>query len=216
LGNGAVAGKDGDVALGGGAVADRGAQSYAGKYSEAQNKSAGTVSVGSSGAERTLSNLADGREATDAVNLRQLDGALKQANAYTDKRLQDVAGNVLHVGDQLTALDERMTGIEGDVTNIGNGAAGMFQTSQEVKATRRRAARAPWPRVRTAPRSAMARRRPAREPRRWATAARRRAVMPWRWARGLSPTATTRFRSARPEPNARSRTWPAALREPTR
>jgi autotransporter adhesin len=136
LGNGAVAGKDGDVALGGGAVADRGAQSYAGKYSEAQNKSAGTVSVGSSGAERTLSNLADGREATDAVNLRQLDGALKQANAYTDKRLQDVAGNVLHVGDQLTALDERMTGIEGDVTNIGNGAAGMFQTSQEVKAAK--------------------------------------------------------------------------------
>jgi autotransporter adhesin len=136
LGNGAVAGKDGDVALGGGAVADRGAQSYAGKYSEAQNKSAGTVSVGSSGAERTLSNLADGREATDAVNLRQLDGALKQANAYTDKRLQDVAGNVLHVGDQLTALDERMTGIEGDVTNIGNGAAGMFQTTQEVKAAK--------------------------------------------------------------------------------
>ena len=136
LGNGAVAGKDGDVALGGGAVADRGAQSYAGKYSEAQNKSAGTVSVGSSGAERTLSNLADGREATDAVNLRQLDGALKQANDYTDKRLQDVAGNVLQVGDQLTALDERMTGIEGDVTNIGNGAAGMFQTSQEVKAAK--------------------------------------------------------------------------------
>ncbi len=134
LGNGATAGKDGDVALGAGAVADRGAETYAGKYSDAQNKSAGTVSVGASGAERTLSNLADGCEATDAVNLRQLDGALKQANDYTDKRIQDVAGNVLQVGDQLTKLDERMTGVEDDVANIGNGAAGMFQTSQEAKA----------------------------------------------------------------------------------
>ncbi|HEY9269365.1 YadA-like family protein, partial [Achromobacter sp.] len=136
LGNGAAAGKEGDVALGAGAVADRGAESYTGKYSDAQNQSVGTVSVGTSGAERTLSNLADGREATDAVNLRQLDGALKQANDYTDKRLQDVAGNVLQVGDQLTALDERVAGVEGDVTNISNGAAGMFQTSQEEKAAK--------------------------------------------------------------------------------
>ncbi len=134
LGDGATAGKDGDVALGAGAVADRGAETYAGKYSDVQNKSAGTVSVGASGSERTLSNLADGRQATDAVNLRQLDGALKQANDYTDKRIQDVAGNVLQVGDQLTKLDERMTGVEDDVANIGNGAAGMFQTSQEAKA----------------------------------------------------------------------------------
>ncbi|WP_205736614.1 YadA-like family protein [Achromobacter xylosoxidans] len=136
LGNGAAAGKDGDVALGAGAVADRGAENYAGKYSDTQNKSVGTVSVGSSGAERTLSNLADGREATDGVNLRQLDGALKQANDYTDKRLQDVAGNVLQVGDQLTALDERVANVEGDVTSISNGAAGMFQTSQEEKAAK--------------------------------------------------------------------------------
>ena len=136
LGNGAAAGKDGDVALGAGAVADRGAENYAGKYSDTQNKSVGTVSVGSSGAERTLSNLADGREAMDGVNLRQLDGALKQANDYTDKRLQDVAGNVLQVGDQLTALDERVASVEGDVTSISNGAAGMFQTSQEEKAAK--------------------------------------------------------------------------------
>ncbi len=136
LGNGAAAGKEGDVALGAGAVADRGAESYTGKYSDAQNQSVGTVSVGASGAERTLSNLADGRAATDGVNLRQLDGALRQANDYTDKRLQEVAGNVLQVGDQLTALDERVAGVEGDVTNISNGAAGMFQTSQEEKAAK--------------------------------------------------------------------------------
>ncbi|ADP15777.1 YadA-like C-terminal domain protein 2 [Achromobacter xylosoxidans A8] len=136
LGNGAAAGKEGDVALGAGAVADRGAESYTGKYSDAKNQSVGTVSVGASGAERTLSNLADGRAATDGVNLRQLDGALRQANDYTDKRLQEVAGNVLQVGDQLTALDERVAGVEGDVTNISNGAAGMFQTSQEEKAAK--------------------------------------------------------------------------------
>ncbi|MDI9682714.1 hypothetical protein QM334_39030, partial [Burkholderia cenocepacia] len=69
VGNGAVAGKDGDVALGAGSVADRGAEQYAGKYSGAQNSTAGTVSVGAPGAERTVSNVADGREATDAVNV---------------------------------------------------------------------------------------------------------------------------------------------------
>ncbi|WP_447919168.1 YadA-like family protein [Achromobacter aegrifaciens] len=136
LGNGAAAGRDGDVALGAGAVADRGAENYAGRYSDTQNNSVGTVSVGSSGAERTLSNLADGREATDAVNLRQLDGALKQANDYTDKRLQDVAGNIVQVGDQLIELDARTAAVESDVANISNGAAGMFQTSQEAKATK--------------------------------------------------------------------------------
>ncbi|WP_200948980.1 YadA family autotransporter adhesin, partial [Frateuria sp. Soil773] len=112
LGNAAEARKDGDVALGAGAVADRGAESYTGKYSGAQNDSVGTVSVGNAGTgeTRTVSNVADGKEATDAVNLRQLDGAVAESKSYTDSRIGDV------------------------VNNINNGATGMFQVSQDHNA----------------------------------------------------------------------------------
>jgi len=130
MGNGAVAHKDGDVALGAGSVADRGAESYTGKYSGAQNDTVGTVSVGAPGAERTVSNVADGRNATDAVNVRQLEGAVKEANEYTDKRITEVAGSVVEVGDKIDKIDNRVTAVEGDVSNIKNGADGMFQVSQ--------------------------------------------------------------------------------------
>lgn len=90
LGNGAQASAAGSVAIGANAVASRGAESYVGAYTGVLNTSAGTVSIGSAGAARTLSNLADGRLATDAVNLRQLDGAVQQANAYTDTSIASV------------------------------------------------------------------------------------------------------------------------------
>ncbi|MFJ1209520.1 YadA-like family protein [Burkholderia pyrrocinia] len=131
VGNGAVANKDGDVALGAGSAADRGAEQYTGKYSGAQNSTAGTVSVGAPGAERTISNVADGREATDAVNVRQLDGAVKEAKDYTDQQVQKVAGDVVNVGDDVKNLGDRMTNVEGDVTSIRNGSGGMFQVSQD-------------------------------------------------------------------------------------
>ncbi|WP_304590089.1 YadA-like family protein [Burkholderia anthina] len=135
VGNGAVANKDGDVALGGGAVADRGSEHYTGKYSNAQNDTAGTVSVGSAGHERTISNVADGREATDAVNVRQLDGAVQEAKDwsknYTDESINKVAGDVVQVGDKLDKLGDRVTNVEGDVTKIKNGSGGMFQVSQD-------------------------------------------------------------------------------------
>nr|WP_208450089.1 YadA-like family protein [Burkholderia anthina] len=131
VGNGAVANKDGDVALGAGSVADRGAEKYKGKYSGADNTTAGTVSVGAPGAERTISNVADGREATDAVNVRQLDGAVEEAKQYTDDSIKKVAGDVVEVGDKLDKLGDRVTNVEGDVTNIKNGAGGMFQVSQD-------------------------------------------------------------------------------------
>ncbi|MDR0246461.1 MAG: YadA-like family protein [Burkholderia sp.] len=131
VGNGAVANKDGDVALGAGSAADRGAEQYTGKYSGAQNSTAGTVSVGAPGAERTVSNVADGREATDAVNVRQLDGAVEAAKDYTDQQVQKVAGDVVNVGDDVRKLGDRMTNVEGDVTSVKNGSGGMFQVSQD-------------------------------------------------------------------------------------
>ncbi|WP_266158398.1 YadA family autotransporter adhesin, partial [Dyella silvatica] len=107
LGAGATTSKNGDVALGAGSVADRGAQSYTGKYSNAANNAVGTVSVGTAGAERTLSNVADAQNATDAVNLRQLDGAVTTANQYTDTQITHITGG------------------------ITNGSTGMFQVSQD-------------------------------------------------------------------------------------
>lgn len=59
---------DDSIAIGSGAIADR----------------AGTVSVGSAGNERQITNVAAGTQATDAVNLSQLQSVLATANAYTD------------------------------------------------------------------------------------------------------------------------------------
>jgi trimeric autotransporter adhesin len=55
--------------------------------------------VGSAASQRQITNVADGTQATDAVNLRQLDLASANARAYTDSQisgmqnqLNDVAG----------------------------------------------------------------------------------------------------------------------------
>ncbi|MCP1065117.1 hypothetical protein M5G07_04330 [Serratia symbiotica] len=57
----------------------RGAETYTGQYSEASNQSVGTVSVGNAvmGETRIINNVADDQLANDAVNVRQLDGAVE-------------------------------------------------------------------------------------------------------------------------------------------
>ncbi|WP_449466370.1 ESPR-type extended signal peptide-containing protein [Stenotrophomonas humi] len=66
IGDGANASAAGSVALGAGAVADR----------------ANTVSVGAAGAERQITNVGDGSEATDAVNVRQLQASQQGTVRY--------------------------------------------------------------------------------------------------------------------------------------
>ena len=64
----------------------------------AQATRANTVSVGASGAERQITNVAAATHDTDAVNLRQASGiarqeagkALEQANRYTDSRISQL------------------------------------------------------------------------------------------------------------------------------
>ncbi|MBB4864078.1 autotransporter adhesin [Pseudomonas nitritireducens] len=127
VGEGAQASADGSVALGQGASDNgRGAESYAGKYSGADNASAGTLSVGNAETSqtRTISNLADGRAATDAVNLRQLDGAVAETKAYTDSKVDGMIGQM---GGSVTEVTERVTKVESDVANVQNGTDGMFQ-----------------------------------------------------------------------------------------
>lgn len=75
LGSGAAASAANSVALGAGSVADE----------------ADTVSVGSSNSRRRITNVASGVNASDAVNVGQLQSglnqALSQANSYTDNQI---------------------------------------------------------------------------------------------------------------------------------
>jgi autotransporter adhesin len=107
LGSGAQALQAGDVALGAGAIADMGAApAYTGKYSGVSNTIAGTVSLGAAGAERTVSNVADAQNATDAVNLRQLDGAVTQANLYTDQQIATINSGLTQGGSGMFQVDQ--------------------------------------------------------------------------------------------------------------
>ncbi|WP_275892379.1 YadA-like family protein [Pseudomonas sp. PDNC002] len=125
MGEGAAASADGSVALGkGSSDGGRGAETYAGAYSGASNTTAGTVSVGNAttGETRTISNVADGKEANDAVNMRQLDGAVAEAKQYTDDSISTLNTNVAN-------NDVRINAAETNISNIQNGTDGMFQVN---------------------------------------------------------------------------------------
>ena len=135
LGSGATATASGSVAIGSDASdAGRGAETYSGKYSGANNVTSGTVSVGNAttGATRTISNVADGNNATDAVNVRQLDGAVAEAKQYTDD-------SIANLGAETGQQGARITAVEGDVTNLKNGTDGMFQVNNSSAATKPKA-----------------------------------------------------------------------------
>nr|WP_315969266.1 YadA-like family protein [Pseudomonas chlororaphis] len=130
MGSGATASADGSVAVGSGSSDDgRGAETYSGKYSGASNATAGTVSVGNAttGQTRTVSNVADGKNANDAVNVRQLDGAVAEAKQYTDESIANLGTNA---GQQ----EGRISAVEDDVSNIKKGTDGMFQVNNSSAA----------------------------------------------------------------------------------
>ncbi|WP_228762853.1 YadA family autotransporter adhesin [Xylella fastidiosa] len=125
IGRNAVASADGSVALGDGAKdGARGAESYTGKYSGLQNNTVGTVSVGdaSKGETRTVSNVADAKEATDAVNLRQLDRVAQDANRYVDNKIESLSEGQTFV--KVNSVNNSATPIAAgvDATAIGVGA----------------------------------------------------------------------------------------------
>lgn len=132
VGDGAEASAKGSVALGQGSSDNgRGAEAaYTGKYSGATNDNVvGTVSVGNAatGETRTISNVADGKDANDAVNVRQLDGAVAESKAYTDDSIKGLNSSVADVDNRVTTIDNRVTKTEGDVSNLQNGTDGMIQ-----------------------------------------------------------------------------------------
>jgi X-X-X-Leu-X-X-Gly heptad repeat protein len=107
------------VALGYASVADR----------------ANSVSVGSAGAERQITNVADGTGATDAVNLRQLQGGMGQAvdvaNAYTDVRFNLLSSGLRDLrrdAEGGTAASMAMAGIP-QFSEAGTGTLGVGMSS---------------------------------------------------------------------------------------
>ncbi|WP_236201067.1 YadA-like family protein [Pseudomonas pseudonitroreducens] len=127
LGADAEASAKGSIALGQGASDNgRGAESYSGKYSGADNATVGTVSIGNAatGETRALANVADGKAATDAVNLRQLDGAVAESKSYTDSKVSGITDGM---AASVAQVDNRVSKVEADVSNVQNGTDGMFQ-----------------------------------------------------------------------------------------
>ncbi|WP_330211334.1 YadA-like family protein [Pseudomonas sp. AM4(2022)] len=132
IGDGAKATAAGSVAIGKGASDDqRGTETYTGKYSNASNTTAGVVSVGNAttGETRVLSNVADGSRATDAVNVRQLDGAVAESKAYTDTSLNQIQGSIKNVDGAIANVTSSVTKVEAAVTSVQNGTSGAFQVN---------------------------------------------------------------------------------------
>ncbi|WP_269465165.1 YadA-like family protein [Halomonas huangheensis] len=120
IGAGATASEAGSVALGAASTTDAvvgtaGTTIGGQTYTFAGAAPIGTLSVGTAGAERTITHVAAGRisaDSTDAVNGSQL-YATNQAVESIDNRVGDVEGDVSVLGD-------RVTNVEGDVSNISN------------------------------------------------------------------------------------------------
>jgi autotransporter adhesin len=91
IGAGSTATGDNSVAIGAGSVAS----------------TANSVSVGSVGHERTITNVAPGVNATDAVNLGQLNEAIETAKnwskSYVDQRFQTVNRELNRIGNRANA-----------------------------------------------------------------------------------------------------------------
>jgi autotransporter adhesin len=93
------------VALGSNSTATRGGMNGAVEaYSDVAVASTnGAVSVGSANGERQITNVAGGTQATDAVNLRQLDAAVVQSTTYTDTRFNTLSSALGTVRDDSRA-----------------------------------------------------------------------------------------------------------------
>ncbi|HFF3762529.1 TPA: YadA-like family protein, partial [Stenotrophomonas maltophilia] len=122
LGNGSQAQADNSVALGAGSVANR----------------ANTVSVGVAGAERQVVNVADGSQATDAVNVRQLQ-ASQQGTLRYDTTVNGATNynsvTLGSTGSGPTTVRNVAAGTAGtDAVNVDQLKSGMAQTLDWSKA----------------------------------------------------------------------------------
>lgn len=158
VGKGASATAENSVALGAGSVADQ----------------ANTVSVGSAGKERQVTHVAAGVNATDAVNVAQMQAGdvatlnsansytdmrssqtLESANAYTDWRISqlgDEIGNLDRRIDQVGAQGAALTMMASSTLNLEPGEVAIQAGWGQYRSS---AAFAVGAKIRTSPRSAV-------------------------------------------------------------
>lgn len=141
IGMGAVADKDHSVALGAGSTTGRGANAgYTDGTGLLQNQnSVGEVSVGSTGAERQITHVASGSAGTDAVNVDQLNAALKNLNPSNgtppNANQSDSASSMFKVSDDYNTLAPQATGNKSvaggsNAIAVGNNSAAIGNNAQ--------------------------------------------------------------------------------------
>jgi autotransporter adhesin len=97
---------------------------------------ANTVSVGSAGLERQITNVANGTQATDAVNL----GQLQSANAYTDQKFSTVASPA-DVNSLRSDMTRQFHAVDKRLDQVGAMGAAMTQmafSTQGINSPNRR------------------------------------------------------------------------------
>ncbi|MND92686.1 Adhesin YadA precursor [compost metagenome] len=98
-----------------------------------------TVSFGTADNNRQLTNIAAGTEATDAVNLQQVNEAnaatLSQANSYTDAREIAIRNDLSAAGGNVTNLSNQVTNLDGRVSTVDNRVAGLEDDALQWDAT---------------------------------------------------------------------------------
>jgi autotransporter adhesin len=136
MGNGAKSNAANSVALGAGSTADRaGMAGQKELFSNAVvNSTQGAVSVGSAGNERQITNVAGGTEATDAVNVRQLQSVKAGSVQYDTNADGTVNQNSITLGgssSSATAIHNVAAGVAGtDAANVDQ----VKQMGQEANA----------------------------------------------------------------------------------
>ena len=123
IGYGAVVQQSGGVALGTGSVADRAEGTITEAYSGVTVNTQAAVSVGSGGNERQITNVAGGTQATDAVNLRQLQAAQAGSVQYATNPDGSVNYNQITLGNGQapngTVISNVAPGVKGtDAVNV--------------------------------------------------------------------------------------------------
>lgn len=117
LGQGASVTADNAVALGRGSVADR----------------ADTVSVGASGAERQITHVAAGTQATDAANVGQVNAGVNAAKSYTDARFTALNDSF---ETYRTDVDRRLSSVDRRLDRQGAMSAAMLNMATNAAGTR--------------------------------------------------------------------------------
>lgn len=132
VGNGSLATAANGVALGAGATADRGGMAGGQELfsNTAVASTQGAVSVGSAGNERQITNVAGGTQATDAVNVRQLQAVKNSSVQYQTNVDGSVDYNNVTLGNNTgpTTIHNVAPGVAGNdavnVNQLNSGIAG--------------------------------------------------------------------------------------------